>query len=333
MKTDGTMQAHTYVTNPLVGGGENMPPRKSAEALKWGFVSGRRWSDTSWQLRWRSLEGADVKRMVAAGSRKEALELAKVYNAELAAGRAIPSMHQEKTGFTLQEAVMTWAANQVHLKSKTLEDYLVALNAFLAFLHDRYPAVTCWNEIRREYVELYFRNMRKAYDTQRRHLAVIRKLSKDMHVENEKLYPDFCEKARVKLVPPTQSEKELPSSWQLLHLLEWFRQNYSTLWAQLVLEIGAGLRGFEACFLRVGDVDLEKGTVAIVPSASYQLKNRGSRRVIPVCRPVVEAMRQYQAGLKVRPVSETAPLFVNHYGKPWTESGICCSRTKAMRAL
>jgi integrase/recombinase XerC len=100
----------------------------------------------------------------------------------------------------------------------------------------------------------------------------------------------------------TEVEEPAPEAWRDLALLE--------------VLYDAGLRAGEACSLRAGDLDLEKGWVRVE-------QGKGGRdRVVPLAEPAALAIRAYvkngRPGLLARGDGSAKSLFLNTLGRPMT---------------
>lgn len=313
-------------------GGEIM--RKSptlTQSFTHGYIYAVDQGNGRWKFEWRDHNGKRVRRTVPAGDMGAAFEVARAYNIEIASSKDIPGMKRLKSGMTIREAIADWLSSQTEQKAKTVADYLGGLNAFGVFMGEAFPNITHWEAIKPHHVRDYMSSIESlSWSTRRRRLVILQMISKAIYKTDKERYSDFMVDAAIKLKNPATDDKQIPTNRQLWHLTQWFRKHYPAIWAMLMLEYHAGLRGYEACFLRVQDIDFSAGTISILPTDVYGLKNAGSKRTIPVTRSVLDALIEYRRRAKVQAVS--GAFFINHRGHAWTETGICCSRTKAMKA-
>lgn len=284
------------------------------------------------RLRWRCPDtGRDRRLVLPVSTLEDALETTRHYNIYIAAGKDIPGMRQLKGGMSIREAILHWLNQQTHQKAKTLADYRVALNLFGKFMAETYPGITKWEGILPDHLKKYMDSVTSSHSTRKRRLVVIKMISRHMHLNDPERYRDFATQAAIKMKKPVErNETELPSQRQILHLLEWFRRESPSIWAMLILECFAGLRGLEAWDLRMADVDYQNNVIHIRPSDIYQLKNANSKRSIPVLPLVMDCLRYYESIMPVRSATADGHFFLNSKGQPWAESSICCARQRPM---
>lgn len=110
--------------------------------------------------------------------------------------------------------------------------------------------------------------------------------------------------------PDPFSEKERDE------ILSYFRENHAFYYAFLYTLFWTGMRPSEATALRIGDVDLKRGTTSITKSRHIGEENapktQASRRTVRLLPTVVEILR---ASKQLR-VTESDYVFTNTEGKP-----------------
>jgi integrase len=193
---------------------------------------------------------------------------------------------------------------------------------FMLWLDEKYPGVERWEELRPAMIQAYKLELEAkglAFDSVRLALAPI-KLALRFVAEN---YPELGRPMpRLKITAPQKQEIDNLEPGEVRALLEWLREHAPDLWPMGCLQALAGLRMLEAAAVRREDVDLERGTLAVMSTAHHRVKTQQSVRVIPLCNEAVEALRFAIASQRIIPPG--GELFTNEDGCLWTK----CTLTK-----
>jgi integrase len=196
---------------------------------------------------------------------------------------------------------------------------------FTAWLASHHPEIRSWSDMRPAILQHYLKHLEEerdlAYDSVRLALAPIKLAWR--HLANN--WPDL-----VRPLPRLRQQGRPPrrvdclTKDELLDLLDWLQQHAPDLYPMACLQGLAGLRMLESASLRAQDVDLKAGLVTVTDTERHTVKTEESARVIPVCRRVIEALREL---VKAR---KKGPLFLNEKGEPHERHALTRRWTRAL---
>lgn len=94
------------------------------------------------------------------------------------------------------------------------------------------------------------------------------------------------------------------------------------------LQVMAGLRMYEAAYLRQGDIEFKAATVRVDETPWHKPKNNSSHRTIPLPAAVLDVLQGVQA------IDPLEPLFANSRkaGKPWNFEGLATAWRRCIAA-
>lgn len=294
-----------------------------------GFVS--LWQDEGgrWRSRFKHPEtGQDVRRTLPVTTETEARELAMEMNRMALSARGMIPSAKPRRGCDLAiadaliESIRASGGND-----HTLGRYVADANAFQAFLSGAYPELTVWSDLRPSMIVGYLKAMRcvgLAHDTMKNRLKPIRRASLYWAAEHPGRYRDWvgAAGAGLRLERPAAKPIAILEPETMSGLLGWLNERRPRL-APIAHLMGlAGLRTWEAAYLRVGDVDLSAGTVMIDETRWHKPKNRGSYRTIPVMDEIMASIEIYLRSSSVRTVAKEDSLFLHSRAAPWRTSGL-----------
>lgn len=287
--------------------------------IKIGIVSIKETGPKAWNLRYPDpATGRDIRRRLSGLDRNEVLEIAAhVSSKSLSENGYLPG--KRSCLLTVHEAL----SESIRLSKQRpyiRKDSTRRAALFEAWLKENFRGVKTWDQIQPGMVQAYVNSLEErglALDTIKNHIKPVKAAWRYM-AEN---YPD-----RVKPLPKVHIQKKKPKPGQCLNpgevsiLLDWLQIKAPDLWPIATLQALAGLRMLEAASLRIRDIDFEKGTVEVTETDHHSPKTLSSHRVIPLCREVLETLRDHIERMKVIP--STGELFLNRKGNPWNASGI-----------
>lgn len=248
--------------------------------------------------------------------------------------RQNPEKEIASSNVRIDEAIMK-AIQLSKSIERTKRDYIQTANRFLTWLITKDKRIVYWRQVSvtllREYhAWLHDQGLQPA--TIRHSFDAIRMASQLWSLENPDIYRDIYKAAAIKLPKIKPGKVIALNPLQLLTVEKWARMNTPNLLPIIMLRGYAGMRGFEAAFLRFGDINFKSKTITLEDRGNHKLKNDHSQRTIPVLDSVLEAIEEYTGKTKAAPVPQ-APLFVNSLGNPWTRDSISLANKRAMRYL
>lgn len=268
-------------------------------------------------------------------SQSEALKAAAEFADYINQYGRIPEKSKElKTPVNVRiDEALTKAIKLTKGSETTKKNHIQTANRFMKWLSEHRPTVLYWNEITvsilKEY-DLWLYSQDYAANTIRHSHAPIRMASRLWNQEYPDSYRDVFVSANIKMPDNTPDKPIVLDPMQLSIVLNWTRWNSPLLLPIVMLRGLAGLRSYEAAFLRRGDISIKNGTISIENRENHRIKNKQSRRLIPVCSMIMHCVRDLIQSSPVKPMDEV-PLFLNSKGEPWTKSSIegACKRSMA----
>ncbi len=316
---------------------------KTSTSTRWrkiripGFVSLFHDGETAFRIRYTEPgTGKDVRHRLPVDTLEEAKKIVRGCNAEIGNERKIPGMKskvpkKETVRSSLLEALKAMGGN-----SDTQARAMQGVNRFLKFLQARYPTVAVWQDIRPSMCLAWVKAMDEegmAYDTFRLALVPIKYASTYWH--EEMAYDDVMAsklvRSRVRTVRKNRPQSKTGTALtakELTAFMEWLKENKPLLYPMAMLMGLAGLRMFEAAYLRRCDVDFTNGTVTVDKTPLHTPKNRPSHRAIPVHQAALQAVRDHLAHSKVQTIGDE--LFTHSGGGPWKSNGLFSAWRYAM---
>lgn len=285
------------------------------------------------QVAWCGPDGRYVRKFLAerteAGAKREAQRL----SAEMlgAMGFYVPSQYAP-SGISVADALR----ETVEASDKNyygVQGALHTVKRFLGFLEQRHPQVRQWAEITPLIIDEYVLRCREegiAFGTLRQRLAIVRTCGKRMFRLHSIKDPTAGLRLKREQDQWTEEEDCYLEAKQLKTLLAWLRDREPMLHVWASLQGMAGLRIYEAAYMRVDDVDFEASTVRIASSPAHQVKTASSVRTLPVCPYVMDALRDWIEKNTVHPNgylfwSERARYGRSRAKDPATRDGSFCT--------
>jgi integrase len=252
----------------------------------------------------------------------------------------IPSI-RGRAGHSVK-AALGEAIGASRARSATKAHYALLANQFLAWAERHFPGVTQWADVKPLHLQEYIRTSEEAgaaFDTIRLRLVPVKMAARYM-ADN---FPETCHDVSRKVRLPKRGKREagaVPDGEELEIFLSYLAERRPDLFPVALLQGLAGLRVLEALSIREEDVDFEAGTVTVGETPVHIPKTPESCRVIPVCAPVLAALRAATVARKV--IHNQGFLFLTRYGRPWTRNGYGhaigrvfhqCARDKGVESL
>jgi len=316
---------------------------KTSTSTRWrkirvpGFVTLFHDGETGFRIRYMEPgTGRNIRRRLPTDTLDGALEIVRGYNTEIGNERKVPGLKVKAERRTTVRESLIEAVKAMGGNADTQNRALQGVNRFLAFLGDKYPAVKSWADIRPSMCQAWVRSMEAeglAFDTLRLALVPVKYASTYWHEESgcEDIMASKLVRSKIKTIRKNRAKAETAtalSAEQLTAFLTWLKKNRPALYPMATLMGLAGLRMFEAAYLRHCDVDNRCGTVTIDETPLHKPKNRPSHRTIPVCKAALEAVADHVSASKVQTIE--GELFL-HSGKgPWKSSGLFSAWRLAM---
>lgn len=314
-----------------------MPIKRKKPPVSTGIVTARPRGKRSWLFNYLDEDGIRQRITMHCYNLEEAQRKAWQIHTRVSAGLGsmvaadvLEAKRRKDPGLTIRDAMIRWKESLTTQTKGTVSDYRSCANDFGRWLAAAYPEIKLWKQLQGNHVSEYITQLSRAYDTKRHKLNVIGAMSKFMHRLDPKRYANFMEGVEIHIEEPEKVEKCLPTQAQLDHILSWFRQNHPCLWVHLLLGAYAGVRGYEAAYLQVEDIDFARGVISIRSNAHHKVKTKAGARVIPVLPIILNALREYRDNLPARPF--TGPFFFSDAtGKPITNTNGKHGQIKGLR--
>ena len=247
-----------------------------------------------------------IRRVLPAGSFRQALEQAQEINKHLAAGRGFGGRLRGSTGHTVADAVLE-AVRHTDASLMTRRDYLSRYNRFAEYLAAHAPGVVAWADVTEQVATNYLEHCRRegvAYDMIRMRLFVLRLTSAFMTRTYRGQCRDVTQDLKIRRNGLSKAKQDMRESivspGQLRGLLYWLQKNDPMVHVWALLQGLAGLKLLEAAYLREQDIDFEEMTVTVAQTSAHTPKTRHSYRTIPVCSAVTTAVAKWVHGLRIR---------------------------------
>ncbi len=303
---------------------------------KIGLVSLKLEKDGRWRARWWNSETKKYRRFrLPATNYKEAVASAKHINEHLAANKGFIPGTSRKSSRGVSESVMEMIQN-ADASPLTKKDYVQKGNQFLAWLREKKPGVTAWAQVNPKTFQDYLRhceNLGLAHDSVRMRFHVVRATSLYMSKTYPDQFPHVAGNVRLKRAKPKDASREqrpLLSAKGLLDLLDFASETRPDIYPIMLLQGLAGLRIYEAVYLREQDIDFGEGTITITVSSRHTPKTRHSNRTIPVPGEVMIALENAIKRLSVR--HPEGFIFLTDRGEPWSVYGIAHALGRIIKA-
>ena len=272
---------------------------------KIGRVFLREIEPRKWRADWRDpITRQRVRRVLPVVDFKEAQKRAKEINEEIAEGRGFRGRLRGTTGHLIGDAVQE-AVKHSNASRATRKDYWRRYAPFAAYIKANLAGVRAWGELNEAILENYIEACRRqtiSHDTLRLRLFVLRMTSRYMSRTHG--YRDIAAGIRIRRTAPPRSEltanEQILNPAQMRALLTWLKDNAPMVHCWAVLQGLAGARLYEAVYLTEADIDWTARTIKISENAAHRPKTRSSHRVIPASDAVLDTLKNWIAGLKVR---------------------------------
>lgn len=274
---------------------------------KVGSVYLREVEPRKWRASWTDpLTHRHIRRVLPAATFKQAEVLAKEINAEIAQGRGFAPKMRGTSGHTVSDAVLE-AIKHSNANDRTRKDYLFKFNPFADYLNRNAKGVQCWGDVTEEVLGNYLEHCKRegiAFDTIRQRVYVLRMTSAHMSRTYPDLYRDVAKAIRLKRnYHPSQDSEEgaaILDPRQMRQLLAFLRANEPMIHVWGMLQGIAGLRSYEAAYLREQDIEFLRGEIRVTESPAHRPKNNHSYRRIPVAATILHTLKGWIEGLGIR---------------------------------
>lgn len=282
-----------------------------------------------WRASFRDRDGCYARRLLWTSEYGEAAKMAEQINSSLLEGKGYLPSRKRTTQYTIKQALEE-SLQHAGGNGETKRDYVHEANRFLKWLEDAYPNIQTWGQLLPVHVKdylLYCQRKGYAYDTIRQRLYVVRMTARYMSSNYPERYRLITQDLRLKR--DRKPEIRYLTQEQLQGYLGFLRERYPDIYPIAMLQGLAGLRILEAINLRDQDIDFPNATITITETPRHKPKTLDSYRVIPIARPVVEAIQAAIKRRKIVPVE--GYIFVHCRGEPWSMDGICGKLKRCLR--
>ena len=213
---------------------------------------------------------------------------------------------------------------------RTQADHQIWINYFIRWLGERHPRVRRWSDMRPSMLEAFVREHEKAgksFDTIRIRLQIVKMAWRRQHRD----CPEFVlPLPEVRIRRQQRREIQCLESAEVSILLDWLKAHRPNLWPMACLQALAGLRMYEAAYLRAEDVDLKAGTITITETPYHKPKTEQSHRTIPLCSEALAALEFIMTKGKVR--AAAGELFHDAKGNIWKPNALSRYWQRTLRA-
>ena len=300
-----------------------------------GFVQLWQERDGTWRARFEDTTGKDVRRRLPKGIPvDQALSWANTLNWQLLEQRGFVRQREQRVcGVSVRDAIETAIrlsnGNPAYKKRCALE-----MNRFLGWLSREHETATEWQMITRTVWREYDRFLKANWPSRDTQLAAWKPLrSAAIHLQDEDagLYPNTLKAAKIRIKTAGRRNPPTLSAEQLRMWLDWLEANAPSIYPIAVLQGLAGLRIYEAAYLRKIDLDLNAHTVRVADVDDHAVKTVDSKRTIPVCWQAVERLARYLSTRSEPNAPPESRLLTTPKGLPWDRESIMRQYHRAMR--
>jgi len=324
------------ICSPLVRGSVIWPGRPGEDKVpklakfRIGVVTVRELAPGKWQLRFGDPQTRrNIRKRIIGLPRGDIEAMARHISGEAYAGKGLSAAKPKAP--TIHGGLCE-ALGLRNVVESTARARAGAAARFETWLAEQYSGVETWADLKPAHLQAYMLGLERAglaRDTIRNAIEPIRLTWRHLSAN----YADLvrpCPQLKIKTEKIASGIEALECA-EVAALLGWLKENRPSVWPICALQALAGLRIYEAAYLRSEDCDLAAGSVRIQANDLHRPKNAASWRTIPLCQEALAALRRAMADPpKVRSVGDW--IFTSQRGDPWKPEALSHRMTACFRA-